>query len=150
VVKRQSDNTRALKSGAARCGLLIASAVLVTACTLVSVNDTSHYTDAEGRIPESLLLEIQPHRTNRSWIYTHFGEPLNVLDTVSGQEVFTYPLTRVHRKDVTLLFLVRYRGVERKTEYFHVAFEGDLVSNHWIDELPLVQVAPAKPEGLAP
>lgn len=146
MVRRQANKAGVSKSRAARCGLLLASAGLFSACTLVSVNDTSHYTDAEGRIPESLLMEIQPKLTNKSWIYTHFGEPRNIFDAALGQEVFTYPLTRVHRKDVTLLFLVRYRNVERKTEYFHVAFEEDLVNKYWIDELPVVQLAPTEPE----
>lgn len=113
---------------------------LLGGCSLVSISDTSHYSDDEGKVPETVLEQIQPNVTSKAWVVAHFGQPVSVQHTPAGHDVYNYQFTRVHRKSASVLFLVRYRGIEQDREYFHVAFEGDLVQKHWVDQLPLVQL----------
>lgn len=137
------NRVRALRPSASTIlalGLLLLGLLLVGGCSLVSVSDTSHYNDGEGRLPETIFAEIKPNLTSKAWVLAHFGQPVSVQQMASGEEIYNYQFTRTHRRSATLLFLVRYRGVEQDREYFHVVFDNDLVEKHWIDKLAIAQV----------
>lgn len=123
----------------AACLMLISG---VMGCSIVAVSDTAHYSDGEGRLPEDIFSQIQPGVTSKNWIESHFGKPQHIQQTEAG-DIYSYQFTRVHRQSTSFLFVARYRGVDQTREYFHVAFEDDLVESHWLDQLPLAQLKPA-------
>lgn len=110
----------------------------LNACSFISVSDRVAYEDREGPIPESLLDDIQKD-TSKHWLVSQFGEPLRVDFGPSGQEIYTYQFTRSHKRYADLILILRYRGVERSTEYLHVLMHNNLVAKHWIDRHEYVQ-----------
>lgn len=122
--------------------LLRAASVFCVAVTLVacSISDRISYIDEEGEIPESFFEEVRKNKTKKSWIVSQLGEPFLVETKNEFQEIYTYRFTRSHYRNGQLLLVLRYGRVEKEVEYYHLAFERNVVKKHWLDEYAYVQI----------
>lgn len=114
---------------------LIVSALL-TGCTIA---DRVSYEDGEGKIPQEVFADVKNGKTQKQWVVNQLGEPFAKAYGTDNSELFTYRLTRAHTKHASLLLFLRYSGVERDVEYFHVVFNNNTVKKHWHDKYPVVQ-----------
>lgn len=110
--------------------------VFIGGCSLSS---KVSYHDGEGRIPASFLGDIRRNKTEKYWITSNLGEPDYVQAGPQTQEIYTYRFTRASTRHGDLLFVFRYNGAKRETEYFHVFFDDDVVQRYWLDEYAQVQ-----------
>jgi len=120
---------------------VIVALVAITLSFFVSCSivDRTSYEDHEGRIPESFFSKIRRGKTSQDWIVGNLGEPERLQKGPGSQEIYTYRLMRAQEKHAGLLIVLRYDGVYRDVEYFHVFFEDGLVRRHWRDEFVEVQ-----------
>ena len=109
---------------------------LLTGC---SIADRVSYEDSEGKIPEEVFAEIKNGKTQKQWVVNQLGEPFASAYGSDNSELFTYRLTRAHIKHASLLLFLRYNGVERDVQYFHVVFDNNIVKKHWHDKFAVVQ-----------
>lgn len=114
----------------------LAISLLLTGCAIA---DRVSYEDSEGKIPEEVFAEIDNGKTQKQWVVNQLGEPFAKAYDTDNSELFTYRLTRAHTKHASLLLFLRYNGVERDVEYFHVVFNNNIVKKHWHDKFPVVQ-----------
>lgn len=119
--------------------LLIFYCIVISVLTGCSIADRVSYEDSEGKIPEEVFTEIDNGKTEKQWVVNQLGEPFAKAYGTDNSELFTYRLTRAHTKHASLLLFLRYNGVERDVEYFHVVFNNDIVKKHWHDKFPVVQ-----------
>ena len=116
--------------------------ILVVFLTGCAVAHRVSYEDGEGKIPQEVFSGIENGKTEKSWVVNQLGSPFNKAYGVDNSELYTYRLTRADTRHASLLLFLRYNGVERDVEYFHVVFENDVVKEHWHDRLSVVQGYP--------
>ncbi|SMF36675.1 hypothetical protein SAMN02745866_02380 [Alteromonadaceae bacterium Bs31] len=104
-----------------------------------SISDRTTYEDGEGRIPEKVFSDIRRGKTEKSWLVSQLGEPDILQSGPDSKEIYTYRLMRAQEKHADLLIFLRYDGVSRDVEYFHVFFENNIVRRHWRDSVSEVQ-----------
>lgn len=119
--------------------LVLLNTLFLSACSLIAISDKVAYEDSEGPIPESLLRDIKQD-TSKDWLVSQFGEPLRIDSGPSRQEIYTYQFTRQHKRYADFILILRYRGLERNTEYLHVLMQNHKVTKHWIDRHEYVQL----------
>lgn len=122
-----------------RAILIFCCIVISTSLTGCSIADRVSYEDGEGRISEQVFSEIDNGKTQKQWVVNQLGEPFAQAYGPDNSELFTYRMTRAHTKHASLLLFLRYNGVERDVEYFHVVFDNNIVKKHWHDKFPVVQ-----------
>lgn len=134
----------------------------LTAC---SVSERVSYKDDEGLIPSQLLKKIKKKKTEKSWVVAHLGAPYTIdrvdavvdapslnSDTKSDEmtepltlfEVYTYRFTRSQIRSGHVLFFLSAGGRKDDVEYFHVAFDDDVVQKSWMDKYPRTQLGMRK------
>lgn len=119
------------------CAAVI-SAAGVSGC---SISDRTSFEDDSGRIPETFFSDIRRGKTSKEWIEAQLGTPQGLQQGPGSKQIYTYRIVRSQQKHADLLIVLRYDGVYRDVEYFHIFFENDIVERHWRDALPMVQTA---------
>ncbi len=127
---------------ASSCGLFLGCGVL--SC---SISERVSYADGEGRIPTVILQAIGKQKTEKSWVVVHLGEPFSIDRVSPGggkspalYEVYNYRFSKSHVRNGHLFYLFRAGGVQETVEYFHVAFDRDVVQKTWLDQYPRAQL----------
>lgn len=118
--------------------------VFTTSC---SITERVSYEDSEGAIPKDVLKKIKSKKAEKSWVLANLGAPYSVDKIRSSHmtpeldyEVYNYRFAKSHIRSGQLLFLLRAGGSEESVEYFHVAFQGDLIDRAWTDKLPRAEL----------
>ncbi len=122
-----------------RSSFILAVVLYVVYLTACSISDRTSYEDGEGRIPEKFFSDIRRGKTEKSWVVSQLGEPDILQKGPDAKEIYTYRLMRAQQKHADLLVVLRYNGVSRDVEYFHLFFDNDIVRRHWRDSFSEVQ-----------
>lgn len=114
------------------------SVFFLTAC---SIADKTTYEDPEGALPETFFSDIGNGKTRQEWVVAQLGDPEEIQQGPEAQQIYSYRLARLQKKHANLLLVLRYDGVARETEYFHVFFDNGIVKKHWRDGYLQVQAS---------
>jgi hypothetical protein len=118
--------------------LWLAGVLVLSGCSIVSVDQRTRYRDAEGYFDVSMLEQIKVGETSHSWVVTHFGRPwYREVEALTGYpedvQINTWRFEREQQKNTRVLVLFRSRKLEQQFEYLHVVSEGDKVMRAWRD-----------------
>lgn len=118
--------------------LWLAGILILSGCSVVSVDQRTRYRDAEGYFDASMLEQIKVGETSHSWVVTHFGRPwYREVEALTGYpdnvQINTWRFEREQQKNTRVLLLLRSRKLEQQYEYLHVVSEGDKVMRVWRD-----------------
>lgn len=118
--------------------LWLAGVLILSGCSIVSVDQRTRYRDAEGYFDVSMLEQIKVGETSHSWVVTHFGRPwYREVEALTGYpedvQINTWRFEREQQKNTRVLVLFRSRKLEQQFEYLHVVSEGDKVMRAWRD-----------------
>lgn len=125
--------------------LWLMTLLMLTACSIVSVDQKTRYRDAEGYFESSLLEQIDARKTSKTWLIKHFGRPwLSEAEGLEGYPedvgVHTWRFERERQKNTRVLLLFRSRSLDQQHEFLHVVTEGDTVMRAWRDDLANVDI----------
>jgi hypothetical protein len=118
--------------------LWLAGVLILSGCSIVSVDQRTRYRDAEGYFDVSMLEQIKVGETSHSWVVAHFGRPwYREVEALTGYpedvQINTWRFEREQQKNTRVLVLFRSRKLEQQFEYLHVVSEGDKVMRAWRD-----------------
>jgi hypothetical protein len=118
---------------------------MLTACSIVSVDQKTRYRDAEGYFEPTLFEQIKTGETSRTWLSKHFGRPwFSEVDGLAeyppNVHIDTWRFAREQQKNTRVFLLFRSRKLEQQYEYLHVVSEDDTVMRVWRDELATVDI----------
>lgn len=113
----------------------------VVICAGCSIADKTTYEDPEGALSDTFFSDIGNGKTTQDWVEAQLGTPEEIQQGPGTQQIYSYRLARLQKKHAALLVILRYDGVARETEYFHVFFDNGIVKKHWRDSYLHVQVS---------
>lgn len=118
--------------------LWLAGILVLSGCSVISVDQRTRYRDAEGYFDVSMLEQIKVGETSHSWVVTHFGRPwYREVEALTGYpedvQINTWRFEREQQKNTRVLLLFRSRKLEQQYEYLHLVSEGDKVMRVWRD-----------------
>ncbi|TQV84200.1 hypothetical protein FKG94_05960 [Exilibacterium tricleocarpae] len=113
--------------------LFVATALVLSACAVIDVRETTAFNTGRGAVPHQTLRDIRPQQTRADWLLQHLGYPERITPQADAAEIWHYRLEERRDNLYRLILLFQYRASKTYRRDVYLKLVDRVVVDIWGD-----------------